>query len=99
LRNPDLIEHTVAEQRYKKIIMKPEEIDRLLVDVFLQAHVEAPEQIVLTEWSDPYTNGVAARVDWGEHPYNLPLAFVVAGNLRANSLLEDSTWLSACSHR
>jgi hypothetical protein len=38
---------TVAELRYKKIIMKPEEIDRLLVDVFLQAHDEAPEQIVL----------------------------------------------------
>jgi hypothetical protein len=40
-------EPTVTELRYKKIIMKPEEIDRLLVDVFLQAHVEAPEQIVL----------------------------------------------------
>jgi hypothetical protein len=36
-----------AELRYKKIIMKPEKIDRLLVDVFLQAHDEAPEQIVL----------------------------------------------------
>jgi hypothetical protein len=38
---------TVAELRYKKIIMKSEEIDRLMVDVFLEAHVEAPEQIVL----------------------------------------------------
>jgi len=38
---------TVAELRYKKIIMKPEEIDRLMVDVFLQAHAEAPAQIVL----------------------------------------------------
>ena len=38
---------TVAELRYKKIIMKPEEIDRLFVDVFLQAHTQAPEQIVL----------------------------------------------------
>jgi hypothetical protein len=38
---------SVAEQRYKKIIMKPEKIDRLMVEVFLQAHVEAPEQIVL----------------------------------------------------
>src|SRR5512136_2062172 len=35
---------TAAEQRYKKIIMKPEKIDRLFVDVFLQAHVEPPEQ-------------------------------------------------------
>lgn len=27
--------------------MKPEEIDRLFVEVFLQAHAQAPEQIVL----------------------------------------------------
>ena len=40
-------EPTVAELRYKKIVMKPEEIDRLLVDVFLQSHGEPPEQIVL----------------------------------------------------
>jgi hypothetical protein len=38
---------TAADLRYKKIIMKPEEIDRLFVDVFLQAHVEPPEEIVL----------------------------------------------------
>jgi len=38
---------TGAELRYKKILMKPEEIDRLFVDVFLQAHVEPPEEIVL----------------------------------------------------
>lgn len=38
---------TVAELRYKKIIMKQEEIDWLFVDVFLQAHGEAPEEIVL----------------------------------------------------
>jgi len=38
---------TAAELRYKKIIMKPEEIDRLFVDVFLQAHGEAPEEIVI----------------------------------------------------
>ncbi|HTP06057.1 MAG TPA: IS1380 family transposase [Nitrospirota bacterium] len=40
-------EPTLAELRYKKIIMKSEEIDRLMVDVFLQAHAEAPEEIVL----------------------------------------------------
>ena len=38
---------TGVELRYKKIIMKPGEIDRLFVDIFLQAHSEAPEQIVL----------------------------------------------------
>lgn len=40
-------EPTVAELRYKKIVMKPEEIDRLFVDVFLQAHAEPPEEIIL----------------------------------------------------
>lgn len=40
-------EPTVAELRYKKIVMKREEIDRLLVDVFLESHAEPPEQIVL----------------------------------------------------
>jgi len=38
---------TAAELRYKKIIMNSEQLDRLFVDVFLQAHAEAPEQIVL----------------------------------------------------
>jgi hypothetical protein len=40
-------EPTRAELRYKKIIMKPYEIDRLFVDVFLQAHRDVPEEIVL----------------------------------------------------
>jgi len=38
---------TAAELRYKRIIMKPEEIDRLFVNVFLQAHREAPKEIVI----------------------------------------------------
>jgi hypothetical protein len=36
-----------ASERYKKIIMKPEDIDRHFVTVFLQAHREAPKQIIL----------------------------------------------------
>lgn len=40
-------EPTAEEQRYKKIIMKSEQIDRLFVDIFLQAHREAPEEIIL----------------------------------------------------
>jgi hypothetical protein len=38
---------TGTEKRYKKIIMKPEKIDRLFVDIFLQAHSEAPKEIIL----------------------------------------------------
>ncbi len=36
-----------AAQRYKKIVARSEAIDRLLVDVFLQAHSQPPAQIVL----------------------------------------------------
>lgn len=40
-------EPTAEEQRYKKIIMNGEQIDRLFVDIFLQAQGEAPEEIIL----------------------------------------------------
>jgi Transposase DDE domain group 1 len=36
-----------AELRYKKILTNPEKIDRLFVEVFLQAHGEPPDQIIL----------------------------------------------------
>ena len=36
-----------AEERYKKIVLDHEAVDRLLVDLFLQAHRQAPEQIIL----------------------------------------------------
>ncbi len=38
---------TETEKRYKKILMREEEIDRLFVEVFLQAHAEAPKEIIL----------------------------------------------------
>lgn len=36
-----------ARSRYKKIVVDPEAVDRFFVDVFIQAHRKAPEQIVL----------------------------------------------------
>ena len=36
-----------ANERYKKIVMNPEAIDRLMVDHFLDAHERAPLQIIL----------------------------------------------------
>ena len=36
-----------AGERYKKIVMQPEAIDRLMVDHFLDAHEKAPLQIIL----------------------------------------------------
>ena len=35
------------EYRYKKIVADPERIDRLLVDLFLEAHEEPPAEIIL----------------------------------------------------
>jgi hypothetical protein len=44
----ELTRADAAEQeRYAKIVMDSEAIDRLLVEVFLEAHREAPEEIVL----------------------------------------------------
>jgi hypothetical protein len=39
--------HATAAERYKKIVAQPAAIDRLLVDVFLQAHPQPPASIVL----------------------------------------------------
>lgn len=36
-----------SQQRYKKIVMHEEKIDRWMVDVFIDAHSSAPNQIVL----------------------------------------------------
>src|SRR5271165_2914633 len=36
-----------AQERYKKIVLDHGAVDRLLVDLFLQAHEQAPEQIIL----------------------------------------------------
>ena len=40
-------EPTETDIRYKKIIMNQQQIDRLFVDVFLQAHTDAPKEIIL----------------------------------------------------
>lgn len=48
LNRLELSGETVDKQeRYHKIVMQPEAIDRLLVQVFLEAHATAPEEIVL----------------------------------------------------
>ncbi len=36
-----------AQERYKKIVMDPDAIDRWMVDAFIAAHEAAPEEIVL----------------------------------------------------
>ena len=39
--------HADASHRYKKVVYDPEAMDRLLVNLFLDAHKSAPQQIVL----------------------------------------------------
>ena len=38
---------TAADDRYKKIAVDTEAVDRYLIDVFIQAHAEPPEEIIL----------------------------------------------------
>jgi len=48
LNRLELTQATVsAQERYKKIVLDHGAVDRLLVDLFLQAHQQAPEQIIL----------------------------------------------------
>ncbi len=48
LNRLELSREKVAQQeRYHKIVMQPEAIDRLLVEVFLEAHATPPQEIVL----------------------------------------------------
>jgi len=48
LNRLELTQTTVsAQERYKKIVLDHGAVDRLLVDLFLQAHQPAPEQIIL----------------------------------------------------
>ncbi len=48
LNRLELTRATVArEERYKKIALDTEAVDRVLVEVFLEAHREAPQEIVL----------------------------------------------------
>ena len=36
---------------YKKIVADPAGMDELLVEVFLEAHPKAPEELILASWS------------------------------------------------
>lgn len=48
LNRLELSKETVSEkERYKKIVLHHGAVDRLLVDIFLKAHREAPEEIIL----------------------------------------------------
>lgn len=84
-----------AEARYKKIVMNPEAIDRLRVDVFLPAHPGEPAEIVLDldATDDPLHGNQEGRFFHGyyrEYCY-LPLyifcgEFLLCARLRPSNL-------------
>jgi hypothetical protein len=48
LNRLELTKETASrKERYKKIVLDHGAVDRLLVEVFLQAHQEAPKEIIL----------------------------------------------------
>ena len=86
---------TDKEMRYKKIIMKSEAIDRLFVEVFLQAHVDPPEEIILDvdATDDPLHGNQEGRFFHGYYMYYcyLPLyifcgEFLLCARLRPSNI-------------
>ena len=83
------------KDRYKRIVADPERLDALLVDVFLEAHAEAPEEIVLDvdATDDPLHGEQEGRHFHGYYDgyCYLPLyvtcgSHVLSGQLRSSSV-------------
>ena len=88
-----------ASARYKKIVMNVEKIDALLVDLFLQAHTQAPERIVLDldATDDPVHGNQEGRFFhgyYGQYCY-LPL-YIFAGEFLLCARLRPSN-IDACA--
>lgn len=95
-----------ARARYKKIVMREEAVDKLLVDLFLQAHCEAPERIVLDldATDDPVHGSQEGRFFhgfYGQYCY-LPLyifcdEFLLCGRLRPSKRRRHTMTCAWCS--
>jgi hypothetical protein len=85
LNRLELTKETASrKERYKKIVLGHEAVDRLLVEVFLQAHKEAPKEIILDldATDDPLhvqQEGRFIHGYYGHHCY-LPL-YIFSGEL------------------
>jgi hypothetical protein len=81
------------EERYKKIVMDQEAVDRMLVEVFLQAHRDAPPEIVLDldATDDPVHGNQEGRFFHGyyRHYCYLPL-YVFCGDFLLGARLRPS---------
>lgn len=80
-----LPEADLAQQRYKKILFDPESADRLLVDLFLEAHAVPPTEIILDldATDDPLHGKQEGRFFHGYygHYCYLPLYIFAGGHL------------------
>jgi hypothetical protein len=81
------------EERYKKIALDQEAVDRLLVDIFLQAHREPPQEVVLDldATDDPVHGNQEGRFFHGYygHYCYLPL-YVFCGDFLLGARLRPS---------
>jgi len=88
-------ETMAAQERYKKIVLDHGAVDRLFVDLFLQAHAQAPEQIILDldATDDPLHGNQEGRFFHGYygHYCYLPLyifcgEFLLCARLRSSNI-------------
>ena len=98
--------HCQRPERYKKIVLDHEAVDRLLVDVFLRAHGEAPEEIILDldATDDPVHGQQEGRFFHGYygHYCYLPLyiflwRFFMGARLRRPTSMERRAAWPSCS--
>jgi Transposase DDE domain group 1 len=96
LNRLELTKETASrKERYKKIVLDQEAVDRLLVEIFLEAHQEAPKEIILDldATDDPLHGEQEGRFFHGYygHYCYLPLyifcgEFLLCARLRASNI-------------
>ena len=81
------------KERYKKIVLDHGAVDRLLVDIFLQAHREAPEEIILDldATDDPLHGQQEGRSSMA--------TMGTTATYRCTSSAESSCCVHGCDHR
>lgn len=99
LNRLELTKATVeAEERYKKIALDTAAVDRLLVDLFLEAHEAPPKAIVLDldATNDPVHGNQEGRFFYGYygHYCYLPL-YIVCGDFLLRARLRPSNIAAA----
>jgi len=81
------------KERYKKIVLDHGAVDRLLVQVFLEAHQEAPQEIIL-DWMRPTIRYTGSRRDVSSMATTGIIAIC-----RCTSSAESSCWERGCDHQ